>query len=172
MIMGLRANPKLYRNMGRKCKQEPYFLNGLSRPLSAAQICKKSKLIYRLLATICQHNNKAENKRANHLIEISKSSSSSLSEPADYHVLSTTCRHLYKFAAEQGDSARTDHGSGTHGIAMKNLVYYKLAKIFQLICPNRRVRDGASLLAKRQGHARSRACLISVPSVKRIEIVA
>lgn len=25
MIMGLRAHPKMYRNMGRKCKQEPYF---------------------------------------------------------------------------------------------------------------------------------------------------
>lgn len=111
-----------------------------------------------IAATICQHKNKTEKKRANHLIELSESSSMTkvgagrqlLVLPAD------TFTNLPPLP-----SSRTGR-FGTHwpryGIAMKNLVYYKLAKIFQLICPSRRVRngnaDGASLLAKRQGHAR------------------
>lgn len=159
MIMGLRNGPE----HGRKCKQsEP--LTGLSRPLSAAQICKKSQAHIQIAATICQHGKTKMKKRANHLIELSKSSprtkdqSRQCSLPAPTPLRICRRRRRWQF--------------GTHwprnGIAMENLVYYKLAKMFQLICPEResRIGSGASLLVKRQGHARSGglvACLISVP---------
>lgn len=133
MIMGLRNGPE----HGRKCKQsEP--LTGLSRPLSAAQICKKSQAHIQIAATICQHGKTKREKRANHLIELSKSSSRTKDQsrqclPAPTPLRICRRRHRrWQF--------------GTHwprnGIAMKNLVYYKLAKIFQLICPETKVRIG------------------------------
>lgn len=107
MIMGLRNGPE----HGRKCKQsEP--LTGLSRPLSAAQICKKCQAHIQIAATICQHG-KTEKKKEQIIL------SSYLNRPRGPKTKAGIAvylhRHLYEFAAAAdaavGNSARTDHGT-------------------------------------------------------------